>query len=66
MRKKLQQEVSPTKLFSNITKQVQVSLFLRDQGYSDAWQISTDFHAKCKGSESRQVAHRKSYWRPNR
>ena len=39
-----------------------VSLFLRDQRYSDAWKISTDLDAKCKGSESRQVAHRKSHW----
>ena len=38
------------------------SLFLRDQWYSHACKISTDFDEKCKGSESRQVAHRKSHW----
>ena len=37
------------------------TLFLRDQGYSDARKISTDFDEKCKGSESRHVAHTKSH-----
>ena len=36
-----------------------VSLLIRDQWYSHACKILTDFDAKCKGFESRQVAHRK-------
>ena len=32
--------------------------FSRDQRYSDACKNSTDFDAKCKGYESKQVAHR--------
>ena len=39
-----------------------VNLFLKDKWYSDACKISTDSDAKCKGSESRLVAHRKSHW----
>ena len=36
MRKKLQQEVSPTKLFQIHRDKSKVSLFLRDRRYSDA------------------------------
>ena len=62
MRKKLQEEVFPTKLFQIQPDKSKVSLFIRDQWYSDAWKISTDFDEKCKGSDSRQVALRKSHW----
>ena len=48
---KLQQEVSPNKAFQIKGEVSKVSLFLRDQRYSDAWKISTDFDAKCNGSE---------------
>ena len=57
---KLQQEVSPTELFQIQGDKSKVSLFSRDLWYSDACKNSTDFDAKWKGSESRQVAHRKS------
>ena len=59
MRKK---EVSPTKLFQIQQDKSKVSSFIKDQWYSDACKNSTDFNAKCKGSELRQVAHRKSHW----
>ena len=40
-------------------------LFIRDQWYSDAGKFSTDFDEKCKGSESRHVAQRKTHFEAN-
>ena len=37
--KKLQQEVTPTKLFQIHQDKSKVSLSLRDQRYSDAWKV---------------------------
>ena len=62
MKKKLQQEVFPTKLFQIKRDKSKVSLFLRDQRFRHSCKISTDFDLKWKGSESRQVAHRLSHW----
>ena len=63
MRQKVQQEVFPAKLFQIQPDKSKLSLFLSDQRHSDACKISTDFDAKCKCSESRQVAHRKTIGR---
>ena len=60
--KKLEQELSSTKLFQILRDKSKVSSFLREQRYSDACHISSDFDGKCKCSESRQVSHRKSHW----
>ena len=52
---------SATKVFPIIRDKSKICLFLTDQWYSDACQILTDFDAKYKCSETRQVAHRKSH-----
>ena len=39
-----------------------LSLYTTLKRFGNVRKISYDFHAKCKGSESRQVENRKSHW----